>query len=350
MDNETPIYSLTEVVEQLCIRKFNQRRKYFGSYFSIAGDVYQDIFRTILPSALSKYVEVQSAGVNDPFPFIWKPQGMLRFLGVWVTNHCGNLIQVYYNDKLNVFTKPVKKKTCGCQTNDLCDCIDNLQVILTDKVIDGVTYQEKTWLKCCGNGDVLQYKEVPVQTYGTIGGSYSNDFSDDYDIINEGDNVTILRFTTNLGKLTTKDCGCVEDTPENQSLIFDRCACFLPIKPYCCKKYYEQKINCFGEIKFSECGEKIYLKNVKADTGNLVVLSYQPSGVYCGEEIFVPSYMRKAIWAGIEEETTIYYPRATDQSKQTAKNNRRSANIELFEFLNPLHADRAFEVHSEIKF
>lgn len=349
MDNKTPIYSLTEVTEQYLLRKFNDRKKYFSRYFSIAGDIYQDVFRTIMPSVFSKYVKVEIAS-GEPFPFIWKPENMERFICVSVTNKAGNLAQLYYNDQLNVFSKPVKKKTCGCHTTDLCDCIDNLQVVIAPKVILGVTYYERTWVECCGNGDVLQYKEVPVQQYGTAGGSYSNDYGDDYDIINEGDNVVILRFTKNLGKLTTKDCGCVEDTPENQVIVFDKCGCFLPVKSYCCQQYYNKKINCYGEIKFSECGEKIYLRDVKADTGNLVIISYQPSAITCGEEVFIPSYARRAIWAGIEEETTIYYPRASEVSKQTAKNNRRSANIELFEYLNPFHAERAFEVHSEIKF
>ena len=149
MDNECPSYTLKDVVEQYLIRKYNSRLKHFAAFFSIAGDVYKDLFRNILPSVISKYVEViQPEDLNvDPYPYILKPKGMDRFISVSVTNCYGKLVQLIYNANLNVFTKPVKKKTCGCVTTDLCDCIDNLTVVITPKEIDGTTYYVKVWVQ-----------------------------------------------------------------------------------------------------------------------------------------------------------------------------------------------------------
>lgn len=341
---QAPKYTLSEVVEDYLIRKFSQRRKYFANYFRIAQDIYKDIYRTIMSTIISKYVQVFPKDSNNPYPYIHTPDFMVRFFGVSVTNKHGELLEVFYNSDLNVFTKPTVLKKCGCATTDLCDCMDNLQVVITPKVIDNVTYYQKDWVVCCNNGDVMQYSEVPVKKYGETGGDYGDDYGDDYDIINEGDNVVVLQFYKNLGRLETKDCGCPLDSEHNQNLIYNKCGCYLGLKPSCCKMWYEKaEIRCTGEMKFSECGTKIYLKNVKDDNG-FAVLSYQSDPVKCGEEIMVDDFARKAIWYGIEEESIVFYPRSTESQKNGARQRKLAAFSELFEFLNPMDSKRFFNI------
>lgn len=340
---QTPKYTLAETIEDLLIRKFNQRRKYFANYFKMGQDVYKDLYRTVMPTVLSKYVQVFKDD-DFPYPYINVPDHMVRFFSVQVTNKNNELLQVYYNDELNVFTKPTVVKKCGCITTDLCDCVDNLQVIITPKIIDGVTYYEKVWVVCCANGDVMQYSEVPVKKYSDAGGDYDDDYGDDYDIINEGDNVVVLQFYKNLGRLDTKPCGCPKETEHNKNLIFNKCGCHLGIKPKCCKVWYEKtQIRCTGEMKFSECGTRIFLKDVKDDDG-FVVISYQTDPVKCGEEILVDDYARKAIWAGVEEESIIYHPRSSQAEKEGATMRKLRANSSLFEFLNPVNSKRFFSI------
>lgn len=345
---ESPKYTLGEVVDDFLIRKFNQRRKYFSNYFKIAQDVYKDLYRTIMPTVISKYVQVFT---DDPkYPYILVPDYMERFFSVSVTNKNNELLEVFYNNDLNVFSKPPVVKKCGCTSTDLCDCIDNLQVVITPKVIDGTTYYEKVWVVCCDNGDVKQYSEIPVKKYGVGGGSYANDFSDSYDIISDGDNVVVLQFYKNLGKLDTKPCGCPVDTTNNQNLIYNKCGCFLGLKPQCCKVWYEKtRIRCTGEMKFSECRTRIYLKDVQTDDG-FVVISYQHDAVRCGEEILVDDFARKALWAGIEEESLIYFPRSSETVKESATKRRMRENAALFEYLNPINDKRFFSIPTaEIK-
>lgn len=345
---DAPLYSLSEVTEQFLLRKGIDRLKYFGRYFSIAGDVYRKLYRTVMPTIISKYVPVID-DESEPFPYVEAPSKMQRFFGISITDNCGELKEVFYNNDLNVFTKPHVTKPCGCQTTDLCDCIDNLSVVITEKIIDGVTYYTKVWQTCCDNGTVLQYTEVPVKDYDQNNGSYSDDYGDDYDIINEGNNVTILRFTKNLGRLDTKVCGCPLDTENNREIIYKKCGACMPLKAPCCRKWYNDNIHCFGEMKFSECNTKIYLKNVKTDNG-FAVISYQANPIDCGQEVFIEEYARMAIWTGIEHESTIFNPKSTLSDKQFAKNNRRSAEYDLFEYLNPLNRDRFFNcVTAEIK-
>jgi hypothetical protein len=323
------------------IRTRSDRRKYYANYLAIAITVYKKLFRTTLPSSKSKYVEVVYDD-KEPFPFVWKPDDMQRFYGISVPNKHGRLVQSIYDENLNVYTKPANKKPCGCTTSELSDCIDNMQVIITPKVIDGVTYSEKAWVKCCPNGDVLQYREVPVKSYGTEGGSYSNDYGDDYDIINEGSNVVTLKFTENLGKLDTMPCGCPIESDNNKKLVYDCCGCYLPCKTFNCKKWYEKNPGCLGSYKWSECGDKLYLHKVRADNG-YVVLSYQPNSLTPGEEVVVPDYSLDAIIAGINFESIRYFPRAGLGEKQMAKANYDSEETKLFEYLNPL-TERVFNI------
>ncbi len=347
---QVPKYTLGEVVEDYLIRKFNQRRKYFGNYFRIAQDVYKDIYRTIMPTISSRYVEVLPADAVNPYPYILKPDGMVKFYGVSITSRHNNLLQVNYNADLNVFTKPSTTKKCGCVTTDLCDCIDNLEVVITPKDIDGTTYYQKDWVVCCNDGQVKQYSEIPVKKYGDTGGSYGNDYGDDYDIINDGDNVVVIQIYKVLGKLDIKPCGCPIESEPNKTLIFNKCGCFLGLKPDCCKVWYEHtKVNCTGEMKWSECGTKLYLKNVHDDDG-FAIFHCQLDPVKCGEEIMVDDFARKAIWYGIEEESIVFYPRSSEADKDGAKRRKLRAFTELFEYLNPVNSKRFFSIPSaEIK-
>lgn len=338
-----PKYTLAETVEQLLIRKFNQRRKYFANYFRMGEDVYKDLYRTVLPTVRSKYVPVITKD-SEPFPYVEVPQHMVRFFSISITDKHGNLVEVYYNDQLNVFTKPPVQKSCGCSTTDLCDCMDNLQVVITPKVIDGVTYYEKVWIVCCDNGDVKQYSEVPVKKYGLENGDYGDDFGDDYDIINDGDSVVVIQFYKLLGKLESKPCGCPVETENNRDLILNKCGCHLGLRPrYCTEWYGRKKIRCTGEMKFSECGTKIYLKDVCADNG-FVVISFQSDEVKCGEEILIDDFARKGIWTGIEEESITYHPRSSQNQIEGAHQRHLRSKSEIFEFLNPVNSNRFFSI------
>ncbi len=350
MPVQVPKYTLGETVEDLLLRKFNQRRKYFANYFRIAQDIYKDIYRTILPSISSRYVEVFPADSNNLYPYVYYPSEYVKFYGISITNKHNELLEVFYNNNINVFTKPHVQKKCGCLTTDVSDCIDNLQAIITDKVIDGTTYYQKDWVVCCENGDVKQYSEIPVKTYGTAGGSYSQDYGDDYDIISEGTNVTVIQVYKNLGRLETKDCGCPKESDVNKDLIFNKCGCFLGVKPHCCKVWYDKgRIKCTGEMKFSECGTKIYLKDVKTDDG-FVVIHGQLDPAKCGEEIMVDDYVRKSIWYGVEYESMVFSPRATIGDKREAERRYSKAVNELFEYMNPINSNRFFGIPSaEIK-
>lgn len=334
-DRETitaPKYTLGETVNGYLLRAGNINRKYYPKYFRIAQDIYEELYANIMNTTINRYSEVFPAGPGDKYPYIKRPEGMARFFGVSVTNKHNELIQVYQNDKLNVFTKPTIQKKCGCSTTDLCDCIDNLQVVLTEKfVVQGTTYYEKTWVKCCANGDVLQYSETPV-------------------LVGNTEEVQVVVEYKNLGRLATKNCGCPLETEENNDLIFNKCGCFLSAKPRCCKVWYDKsRIDCTGEYKWSQCQTKIYLKNVKDDDG-FAIIHFQLDPVNCASEILIDSFARRPIWFGMDFESNVFNPRSNKGDMREAERRYTKAVNTYFSYLNPINPDRFFNIPTaEIK-
>lgn len=394
-ENISPKYTLGETVNGYLMRQGNMNRKYFSKYFQIAQDIYERLYANLMPTTISKYVQVFPAVDGDLYPYIEKPYGMSRFFGVSVTNKNNELLAVYQNDKLNVFTKPpVQKSGCGCVSTDLCDCIDNLQVVITEKfVLDGIAYYEKTWVKCCDNGDVLQYSETPVLNgtcsiwllTGSILGPATFSYtkcdgevvrsepiddtgiqvciSDNAPIIitsgtgtkgrisscDSPGQVTVLTSYKNLGRLATKDCGCPIESDENKDIIFNKCGCFLSAKPKCCKVWYDKsRVECTGEMKWSECGTKLYLKDVK-DDGGFAIIHYQLDPVNCSSEILIDSFARWPIWYGMDFESNVFNPRSNPKGLREMERRYTKAINEYFEYLNPI-GERIFDIPTaEIK-
>ncbi len=391
----SPKTTLGEVVNDYLLRSNNLNRKYYAKYFKIAQDIYRQLYATTMPTTISKYVQVFPAEGSDKYPFIKRPRGMARFFGLSVTNKNNELLQVFQNDNLNVFTKPPIQKSCGCSSTDLCDCIDNLQVVITEKFThEGTTYYEKTWVKCCENGDVLQYSETPVlngtcstwflagsilgpatfsytKCDGELVRSQSIDdtgleicISDNAPIIitsgsgskdrlsscQSSGQVVVLTTYKNLGRLETKDCGCPVESEANEDLIFNKCGCFLSAKPKCCRVWYDKsRIDCTGEMKWSECGSKLYLKDVKDDNG-FAVIHYQVDPVECLDEIIVDTMAKWPIWYGMDYESNVFNPRSNANILREMERRYQKAINEYFEYLNPINPDRFFNIPTaEIK-
>lgn len=327
MSDNSPKYTLGETVDGYLLRTGNYRRKHFAQYFQMAQDVYKDLYRTIMPSTISKYVQVFPAGVGDKYPFVLKPENMDRFIGASITNNNNELIDIVYNEDLNVFTKPQVEKSCGCVTTELCDCIDNLEVVITEKMVVGnIPRYEKVWIKCCSNGDVLQYSETPVVD----------------DPINFPDRVEVIKSYKNLGRLETKDCGCPLETEANTNLIYNKCGCHLGLKPKCCKIWYNKSgIDCTGEMKFSECGNKLYFKNVRDDAG-FAVIHFQPT-IGC-EEIMIDDAAREPIRFGMDYESSVFNPKVNAREKREKERLYQKSKTKFWEWLHPLNEKRFFTI------
>lgn len=328
-----------------------------ASYLIAAKQAWRKLFWNTLYVANSVWRTVQN---GDPYPYVSVPKDCLRLLYVGIQDHCGDIQPLFYNNALNVVPKP-KKKKCGCESCDcagLCEDLNSstfsTKVLFT---INGTDYVEKTWIKYCPNGDVLEYKEIPVKKYNSFtgdAGDFNNDFNNDYSIGQGGlSDFSIITETKQrkICALKTYPCGCPVDNPENEEIVRNFCSCFMPFfgrrrREHC--EHFLQDTNRInpGEVKISECGTKIYFKPSRRHNANplernipeFLQIAYQTNGdpKLINDQIQVPEYCKEAMWSG-----TFYYikkfnPKYTPDQRREAKWDFNSEQNDLITFLNPL--------------
>lgn len=348
-------YTLENVVDEYLINRGVDKKKYYSRYITVAGRVWQDLFWNTLWVVKNKW-EVLRKG--EPYNYVDKPKDCVRLLSVNTVDDCGNIVPIFYNNRLNVIKKPSIKK-CGC---DKCDCGGLCEDVngftYTEKVlftINGTEYKEKTWLKYCPNGDILEYREVPVKKYNDyIGdaGDYNNDYNVDYAVGEPPfSNFTVVTetFQRKICSLTVRPCGCPEETEENEKTLTEACGCFLPILSFRRKKHCSRFLdsvndNLRGEVKLSECGTKIFYKPSRnwRKTGetkknpDFLLINYQSDAGIFDDQVEVPDYALMAMWTGIDYRSKMFnntYGIGEREEARIAYNRERN-NVVMF--LNPI--------------
>lgn len=349
----SPVTLLSEVTEKYILIRGVNKKKYFAKYLVVAGEIWKDLFQKTLWVTKSVWKELKD---GDPYPYIDMPKDATRLFSVGTTDKCGNIQPLFYNSQLNVIQKPTKRN-CSC-TECECDlCGDINAMSVTTKAlftISGITYYQKTWLKYCKNGDILEYSEIPTKKYNTFtgdGGDFNDDFNNDYDI---GSN-PLADFTIEtvvqqrkVCTLATKKCGCPQATEENECLIRDNCGCLLSFfssrRVKCCDQFVQNVNNNHrGEIKFSDCGTKIFYKPSrhwkdvsKSQYPDFLLVSYQTTGLSPDQETQVPEYAEMAVFAGIDWLSKQFNGSYSLAEKQAAKYNYVEEQNEVIKFLNPI--------------
>lgn len=329
-----------------------------ASYMIAAKQAWKKIFRTSMYVVNNVWLPVKA---GSPYPYIIIPRDSSRIFYVGETDHRGDIKPIYYNNSLNIIKKPVVKK-CGCdacQCGGLCEDLNS--TILTTKVlftINGTEYVEKTWLKYCKNGDILEYKEVPTKQYNSSAGTpgdFNNDFNNDYSISNGGlDDYTVATqiFQRKICSLQVYPCGCPVDSTENEELVSGHCGGFLPFfgqrRQHHCESFLQDTNNEErGSVKISECGTRIYYKPPhhhrdchphKNHIPDFLQLSYQTNGdpALITDQIQVPEYAKDAVWSGTNYYIKKFNNKYSGTEKTLAKYDFNNEQNELIGFLNPL--------------
>lgn len=349
-----PSRPISENLDRYLALRGVDKKKYYAKYLIAAGKAWEELFQKTLWVVKSVWLELHD---GDPYPFIKIPRDCLRWFSATEVDKSGNMQQLYYNSQLNIIPKPTTKK-CGCSGCDcggLCEDVNSFT--LTTKLfftINGVDYYEKTWLKYCPNGDILEYKETPVKKYNDFvgdGGDFNSDFNDDFLIgASPLSNFNIVTQTSQrkICALTVRPCGCPEDTQQNEQVIMDFCSCFLPIfslrRHQHRKQYVENTNNNFrGEIKISECGTKIYFKHSRhwkkvsdKKFPEFLLFNYQTNGRSPNSETLVPDYAEMALWKGTDYFTKMFNNTYSWADKQAAKYEYESAINDIILFLSPI--------------
>lgn len=343
-----PHSTLNDVVSLLCVKKFNDRRKYFKEYLILAQEVWKELFVNTLFVTKNVYLELKK---GDGFNYIDIPSNCLRFLSAGVKDRCDILKPLYYNQDLVVTKKPTIKpcgcNACNCASDGLCDSVNSLSVTTKEVVINDVTYTEYTWISVCPNGDIMEYRQIPTTAYSFTRGSYDVSYDISYEIGSSDSEVVVYTLVRKLCKLAVKPCGCPEQTPENEQLFYNSCGCFLnPCTRLAkkCVKYWGDCSQWAGECKISECGTRLEIRHVQDLSDNhQILLTYQTNGVEIDGEIMVPNYANQAIHVGVEYQKILfsganprviqdwYYKAEDEKDKITIFLNRIS--LEQLEFL-----------------
>lgn len=352
-----PTSTLSEGTDEYLINRGIDKKKYYAKYLIIAQRVWQDIFLNTL--FVTKNVW-QTLKKGDPYDYIDLPKDCLRLFTINTTDHCGTLQPLYYNNQLNVIPQP-KTRKCGCNRCDcggICEDVNAFTV--TTKLlftISGIDYVEKTWAKYCPNGDIWEYSEVPTKKYLDFtgdGGDYSGDYSDDYltgDPPLANFEVVTQVSQKKLCALTVKPCGCPEDTVENSDLLISHCGCFLPCFGLRRRRHCENFLgninpNCYGEVKLSECGTKIFYRPSPRHhhTGpfpvpkkpTFLLVNYQTDGKTLDTQTQVPDYALMALWTGIDWRSKMFNGKYSMAEKREAKYAYNEQVDKIIIFLNAL--------------
>lgn len=345
--------------EYLALRQID-KRKYYPMYLISAKHSWKKLFESTIYVMTSVWKTVKS---GDPYPYVDVPKDAQRIFSVALEDHCGDLKTIYYNNSLSIIPKPSQKK-CGC---DECNCggicEEANSTVLTTKIlftVSGVDYVEKTYLKYCSNGDMIEYKETPVKKYNDFkgdGGDFNNDYNGDYSGGSSAfPNFTIVTNTTQrkICTLKTQPCGCPVDTPENEHILLESCGCFLPFfgrhrKQHCDKFLADTNTSEYGAVKISECGTKIYFRpgtrhhhhrDHKRIPDFLLVI-YQTGGEpkNITEQVTLPDVAayKDALWTGIDWNSKRFNNKYSAADKQLAKYEANAASNDLVGYLNPLN-------------
>lgn len=359
-----PCYTLSEGVDEYLITRGIDKKKYFTKYMVIAQRIWQEIFWNTLWVVKTVWQPLKK---GEPYDYIDMPHDKMRLFSVNTTDDCGKIVPLFYNNQINVVSRPRERK-CGCTACDcggICEDVNSLQV--TTRVlftILGTDYVEKTWLKYCPNGEVWEYKIVPTKKYNSFTGAsgdfdqaYNDDFTigggalSNFSIVNE----TLQR---KICTLTTKPCGCPDETPVNQQLLLDNCGCFLPFfskrrQCYCDPFLADPAPNIYGQVKVSECGTKIFFKpplqrfREQCVVGpgpiprlpKFLQVSYQTNGKTVDAQTLIPDFALLALWCGIDWRSKLFNSRYPWNEKKGMEYQYNDAVNKIILYLNAFNLE-----------
>lgn len=363
--------TLDSVADEYLISRQIRNKKYLPHYINAAKWAWKKLFKNTMWSVQSEWQPLRQ---GDPYNYVNVPVGMQRLFSVSITDHCGNIVPLYYNSKVNILPKP-KVNSCGCTAcicnGGLCDDISSLtkisKLLFT---INGVNYYEVDWLKVCPNGDIIEFKQVPTKKYNNLigdGGDFNADYNNDYLIANPPfTDYTIVTetFQQVLCKIDVKPCGCPENTVANEELFMQHCGGFCQPFAHCivnhkrkhCKRVIEDTNydTCLGSVKMSECGTRIYYVprgtlpgQPPAKMPDYLLINFQTSGENCNTTVVVPEYAIDTMFYGIDHNSKRFSGVLFFKEKLAVKYSWVDAQNDLILYLNPFSLERLASIQDE---
>lgn len=352
--SECTSYTLSEAVDRFLIRSGVLKKKYYSQYLVIAEEVWKDIFQNTLWVVKTVW---QPMKLGTPYNYVEMPKDCQRLLGVGVTDNCDLIQPLFYNNQLNIISKPTQKKCgCGCTScGGLCESVNSTTVTTTlIFTIAGVPYYETKWIKYCPNGDILEFTRTPTKRYNSLagdGGDFNTDYMNDYDIADppfSDYTIEYIESQKKICKLEVKECGCPVESTTNEELFFDCCGFYVSQNCSCKRKKCNQfspniNDNHLGAIKMSECNTKIYYtpshdwrSYTKKEFPDYLLVSYQTNGVTIGSETLMPQYALNLFFAEMDCARKEYNTAFSLGEKQAAYYKKIDERNKIVAYLNPI--------------
>lgn len=310
---DIPYLSLSEVVNELCVAMFNDKRKYFPNLMIHGKWIYKDLKINSEFAVQNKYVRVDKT--TSPYSIVI-PRNTYRFINLSEEGADGRLHSWVFDDTINETPPPTGKECEVCNDNDdYGSCVNEMVPTTVTHVIEGVPYIEKVYKRVCKNGDIEELRNIPV-----------------LDI--DEDNAHTVKYITKrriLAHVEVKSCGCVKKIPSNLACINDVCGCMVSSRICSMAQPTITKVGTKqGRMKIS--GGRIWLSGNVPD---FLILTTQTNGV-CGEEsLMIHEAYVNSLMFGIKW-------RAKAFSGKDARQDRIDydrAVGELDMFLNPIRAE-----------
>ena len=271
------------------------------------------LFKSTRESIVRKWVPVVK-GIAE------YPCSAENILGLYNVDSCGDLRPLYEDNIKSILPMPAEK--CKCTQADhldcLCPAVAEVEPVVVEVLIEGVTYTNKYFTKVLKSGCILEEKFEWIAAYDNNGV-----FEDAVE----------TKSKKVISQLEMNSCGCPANTEENVKKLCG-CGCF----DSCCAPFlrdrYPAFYNEFGYYKQDHENRRIHVfdSNGKKSKIKWVEIKFQSNG----DDMVVPDYAKPALLAMLNWYRMLYSPMYGPGDRIEAKRNFNREKKEMLRELNPI--------------
>lgn len=307
------MYTVHETILSYMTLSENVKQAGYPKLREAANLSWYKLFKKTKESVVRKWVPVGEGGI------VTRPVSVEKLLGVYVVDSCGELAALFEDNFKNTDEPP--KEKCTCNGSDAGECMcPSIQpaIVQNDVVINGQNYTNKSYTRVLKNGEVVEQTHTWVPAY---------DFSGGLTGVEE-----VVKQITRC-QVEVLPNGCVADTAQNASLLFE-CGCMVDCKVPWMRKRYPSLYNEFGYYKTDDTSRTIHLFDEKGRKSRLtqVKLVYQSNG----SDMLVEDYARPALIGLLDYTTKMYSPSYDANDRTEARRNSNREITEMLKYLNPI--------------
>jgi len=325
--NDAPGITLSDMTEQYMILSFNDKKTYFLNYLFHAQQVFKALFRNTIYSVVQVSVPLEYSTKEGYF--IRKPKGLSRLLSISVVED-GQYYPLIISEKVatEIIEQAIPKK-CKCVNKANFNSVLDTRIEVSTEVFHNNSIKLKKYFQHNGDGTILEVQEFPVYNQST-------------------GLVTIEKKTKVAASVSVDTCGCIKDTPENKTMLFDKCG----LNDY----YYNEdfSFNTYGYYNWTVDGQKIFIypsSDIYANAKKLpktVVVSFQTNGVNASGDFIVPEDAAMALWAGMTYYASLHSQTDNRLRIRELKRYWENEKENLMYSRNPIHLETLKSIEGRI--